>query len=425
METKAHIPFVNGKDDLPLLRDHYEDSEVVRSSLRTAEKYPGVRKGPWKLWIDAEIDGYHHFLTQAGTYTLDDPPRSKKGTNKGKVWRHWATYHKYIEGFARYKSLAQEDFVRTPDQDSLSEFVHSVMDRCLKLRPAWITVPQLPLLWDGQRRRLNAGRNKVNRGLAEACNTWRKIRRFTGRLVLPVIIFSQNLYQGKTRSKRVLDAVERSWKKAKAEVVWAVDSDLADQEGRSTFRTRFRNLVQFHVELRARIPHATIVAGPYWGMNLVLWARELADYPAIGVGGAYQYHVSGGMLLRGAVRLPLPPLRRWAECRGKKFSDWLSGAIPELAVDETARAQITYLRDRFGEIANQQVAKGLLARFYRGWFEQLEALPPGGRALGLYQDLSSAYALGKSLGRTVGPLPEDGPSRDPAIVAQQLMLNCL
>ena len=57
------------------------------------------------------------------------------------------------------------------------------------------------------------------------------------------------------------------------------------------------HLVSFHEELQqASKDPKILVAGPYWGMNLVLWARSLVHYPAIGLGTGARYFLSGGIL---------------------------------------------------------------------------------------------------------------------------------
>jgi hypothetical protein len=63
-----------------------------------------------------------------------------------------------------------------------------------------------------------------------------------------------------------------------------------------------------------------------------------------------------------------------------------------------------------------------VAKFYMAWLAKLESVPAGGRPLALYQDFSSAYVLGKKL----KPLPlEQKEVPDPALIAKQLMVNCL
>jgi hypothetical protein len=49
---------------------------------------------------------------------------------------------------------------------------------------------------------------------------------------------------------------------------------------------RFPALIKFHQEINASLPREAVsVAGPYWGLNLVLWAKGIVKHPAIGIVG--------------------------------------------------------------------------------------------------------------------------------------------
>ena len=76
----------------------------------------------------------------------------------------------------------------------------------------------------------------------------------------------------------------------------------------------------------------------------------------------------------------------------------------------------------FSKLQTSANGKMQIAKFYKSWFDKFSSLPYAGRALALYQDLSSSYVLGKTLKN----LPkEEGTARRPERVAQQLMMNCL
>ena len=62
-----------------------------------------------------------------------------------------------------------------------------------------------------------------------------------------------------------------------------------------------------------------------------------------------------------------------------------------------------------------------LAVFYKYWFDGIANVPKAGRSMALFQDLSAAYALGKSL----PPLDDERSARRPEAVAEMLMLSCL
>jgi len=67
-------------------------------------------------------------------------------------------------------------------------------------------------------------------------------------------------------------------------------------------------------------------------------------------------------------------------------------------------------------------ARRQIAGFYQDWLAKLESVPTSSRALTLYQDLSAAFVLGSRLKPFERNL-EDVPN--PAIIAKQLMVNCL
>ncbi len=122
------------------------------------------------------------------------------------------------------------------------------------------------------------------------------------------------------------------------------------------------------------------------------------------------------------LRLALPPLRRWVRVE-PGFQIWLKKAASEIGSGEAAYADIVDLRDNYNTLKNnKQSCREQIAEFYKNWFDEIEASPAAGRALTLYQMLSSAYVLGKALPR----LPsKEGSARRPERVAEYLMLNCL
>jgi hypothetical protein len=105
-----------------------------------------------------------------------------------------------------------------------------------------------------------------------------------------------------------------------------------------------------------------------------------------------------------------------------QLRNWLDGAIGKLPVPDFARKEFVVLRKKFGMITQGDAASNQVAAYYRQWFDELKSIPPAGRSVGLYQDLSSAYVLGKQLDK----LPQaEAPGQDPSKVAQQFMLVCL
>ncbi len=388
----SHIPFVNSADDCRRLRRFYSDSKMLRVSLESIDAIRTRLPRKMGRWIDPGVDGYHHRLI--------------KGTK---------TSPRYLTKFNDSELLADAQFLKSPDKHRLKSFVKSVLDKCYRFSPAWITVPQLPLVDDNSR-------NNINRNLAKATYEWKSKSNFEGKLILPLVFTHQNQLKGKTQWRKKLDAAKQCYKNAQANGVWVADCSLSDQDGWTTFRGRFSALIDFHEALRSFLPNKpTVIAGPYWGMNLILWARRLCDYPAIGLGTGYQYYIPGGPIKKGLVRIAVPPIRRWAVA-APPLREWLDSALEKVDRKSVAYKNFLYLKKNFDLLSNRDQAKDQVARFYKKWFDKLGAVPPRGRSLGLYQDLSSAYVLGRQL----DDLPASGnAARKAERVAEYYMLNCL
>jgi len=178
-----------------------------------------------------------------------------------------------------------------------------------------------------------------------------------------------------------------------------------------------------HRELNELLPQDAItIAGPYWGMNIVLWARGLVRYPGIGVGTSYKYNIPGMAFSPSKTRIALGPLRRWAIV-SPKLRKWLSDTVHRLSADPHNAAEFSSIAKGFGLfLTSKKNSKMQVADFYHKWFHKFSALPAAGRSLALYHDLSSSYVLAKALHE----LPnEEGTARRPERVQQQLMMNCL
>jgi len=156
-------------------------------------------------------------------------------------------------------------------------------------------------------------------------------------------------------------------------------------------------------------------------MNLILWARGITSYPAIGVGGSCRYYVPGGHVSKAKVRIVVPPIRRcviW----GKESLTWLKGAIEELDSEDAGYAELCELRKRWQGLGERLAAKQQVDSFYKQWYKAIDRNPRAGRAVALFKDFSNAYVLGKRLPRL--PKGQAGSKRaDKA--AQHYMLNCL
>lgn len=390
-----HIPFINSVTDCSIAQKHYADSKVIRVSLETLSKTVSHLPPAPKKWIDPSIDGLHYW-----------PAINDK-------------YRAHVSQFAGYERIGDEEFQRKPDKDIVYAFVREVLDSCKKqLAFEWLTVPQLPIV-EG------AERNKLNKLLAEGARLWKVERSYTGKLIVPAIFTNQKQINGKTERTKKLFAVLSSLTAATADGVWVVDSTLNDQDGSKTFeQTRFPALIRLHEELKTKLPDEAItVAGPYWGMNIVLWSRGFVTHPGIGLGNSYQYHIPGNARVynEGKARVALAPLRRWA-IAGPELKPWLEEAASQLSSADPTAVEFATLAKEFGRLHVRIEGRWQIAKFYKDWFEKFSTLPPSGRALALFQDLSSAYVLGKNLPK----LPEEEKTaRSPARVAKQLMLNCL
>jgi hypothetical protein len=389
-----YIPFITSHPGRKLVKTHYDDAEIARVSLDSADQLIPM-PGSIKTWIDPGVDG------------LDDlEVRRSRPERKNSWYEHMKT----IAGFDR---IADPSFVTRPDKNIVKTFVQTLLDKCVGYEPTWMTVPQLPIVND-------ASRNKINRALAQATGEWKSTHSFSGRLILPLVFKNQKQINGKTERNGKVSQAGRCYHEAQADGFWVVDSSLTDESGSRTLRnTRFPGIVALHQELNKEIASTIRIAGPYWGMNLVLWARGLVDYPAIGVGNSYQYFPTGGTASTPATRVAISPLRRRASVA--QLRPWLTDVLlaigsahPAFKKFESIQRQLTLLSDP--DAAREQVAK-----FYRNWLDFLALTPPTGRSLALYQDLSAAYALGKSLPE----LRDEGTARRPESVVEPLMLSCL
>lgn len=394
MSVAEYIPFINTELDCSIATEFYSDAGVMRISLESiSETGSKLPNGP-KRWVDASIDGLH--CEDLSKLTSD--------------------YRDYLKRFTAHASLCDPQFHASPNKTEVKQFVFSVLNYCTEHSPYWISVPQLPIVGETKR-------NKINRLLAENTKTWKAESGYSGKLILPAIFTHQNQLNKKTERNKKIASILGCVSAAGADGVWAVDSTLNDQEGSGKFDVRFPALRKFHEELKRALPDDAItVCGPYWGMNLIIWARNSVRFPAIGLGGTYKYNLPGQLLNRGLSRVALSPLRRWA-IASPHLKTWLTETVANLSPSDPTRADFVAIEKDFSKLQISKNGKRQIASFYKSWFEKFSTLPQAGRALALYQDLSSAYVLGKNL--TQLPDKKEGTARRPERVAQQLMLNCL
>jgi hypothetical protein len=389
-----HIPFIYSSKDCTILRKIYSDSVTVRLSLDTLGRVISHLPPEPLRWLDPAIDGIDRWKN---TSSISD------------------AYKIHIERFAGHEQLTDPARQKAPDKDKVQEFVNTVLDECTRtLQPDWLSVPQLPLVSD-------SSRNKINRYLAEATSEWKSSKRFSGKLILPAIITHIKQIQHKVDRNKRVELLKSCRELSKADGYWIVDCSLKDQEGAQPLESvRFPALISFHQEVSEIMSKDMIsVAGPYWGMNLILWARGLVRHPAVSLGKSYQYHLPGGKLPAGSERVALPPLKRWAVA-SPQLETWLADALRSIPKGDSAYAQFSEILHSFRHLMND--SREQVASFYKQWFDKLASVPEPGRSLALFQDFSSAYVLGKSLKE----LPfKEGSGRKAERVAKQFMVTCL
>ena len=322
-----YIPFANSaSEDWQLVASTFPDAPGCRVTLQAVEKAGSATRPNRRLWVDAGIDGLQHW------------PKTNP------------SFKAFIERFANYERIADAEFQRKPDGPKTMRFVTEVLNAAIRAVPnaTWLSVPQLPYM-------IGSDRNKINRLMAEATLRWRSETRYRGRFILPVIFAKQPQTNTKTdRNPKVSLAID-CFEASSANGIWVVDSTLNDQSGvRNLEYERFPGIISFHEELNKKLPaDAATVAGPYWGLSVVLWCRGLVRLVAVGPGRTYQYHVAGGMQKKGVrARFALPPLRRlvqWSPALRK----WLDDSIHALPRADAAQVEFMDVLKSIGSLQTE------------------------------------------------------------------------
>ncbi len=351
-----HIPFVTSVDVCDLVKKYYHDSEIIRIPLDRAEKFIPHLPHSAKVWIDPCVDG------------LDDLDKRRSEPGSKNSW------FEFMSKFTNFQIMGSPNFIQKPVVADVNEFVKAVMNECASHNPTWITIPQIPLTKDSER-------NKINRELAKATRKWKSSAGFNGRLILPLVFTHQNQLNRKTERNPKVREAERCYAEAQADGFWVVDSSMQDDNGSKTLRNiRFPGIINLHEELNNHISTKIKITGPYWGLNIVLWARGLVDYPAIGVGAGYQYFLAGlaGIKKTTITRLALSMLRRRVN-NEPQLQSWINSSIAVLAPSHPAYNEISDLRTRLTVLKEQTRAKEQIAKFYKQWYNIIASVPKEGR----------------------------------------------
>lgn len=388
------IPAVLSEVDLRLAQEHYSDAPACWVRAERMDSLP-PNFGNSRVWLDFEIDGCHHELDK------------RKDT--------WTERIASLEGGSRLLEVSAVGGIKLAEAERLNK---SMLAQAHEKKVGWMTLPQLPIAGD-------IVREKDNRVLAEGAGEAKRHGGFKGRRVLPVMFTNKEQISSKTARKARVQKILKAVDSSLADAVWVCKTSLIERDGTGTFdKERFPDLIDFHEILRAELPRRLIViAGPYWGLGLVLWARGFVDHPMALMGRTSPYYFPGGIGARGAtVRIALPPLLRVVDASAASRK-WLGEAMDKLAPGDKARLGFEQVANRWNTLAkNRSLAQAQIAEFYAEWVNGLAAAPATGRAIALYQTFSSAYVLGRQLGDIDGIT---GPLKRPERIAQQYLMHCL
>ena len=175
-----------------------------------------------------------------------------------------------------------------------------------------------------------------------------------------------------------------------------------------------------HTKVKTDLNPEIHIGGPYWGLNILMWAKGIITNPGFALGSGFQYYTPGGRVNQPSQRMAIPPLRRWARAN-LHLEKWLKKSITKVKGLPEEKEFEKLLR-KYNNLKMNKEHKKQIAQEYFKWYMRIESIPYAGRAVALYQDLSKAFVLGSQLEDINS---ESGTNRKPEIVARQLMLNCL
>lgn len=401
-----YIPLVRSQSECKVVRAVMGDVDAVRVAAHSVDQLTIDQE--WRMWIDPSFDGYE-FVFRKG-WSRD------KGSPKN-AWSDW------IRQFDGHDLLTTEASAASAPQTEVDSFVAGVLDSVAAEDPLIISVPQLPYSMD-------AVRHRINKKLAKAAGMWKGRKWPSGTFILPAVLLRSEIYRTKTPAMQRINAICRSLELSHATGVWVVHAGFNDLEGKSNYdRDMFPSLIQFHELLNEALPAKTFTcAGPYWAINLILWARGIVDVPVISGGGPYSYDTPKPYYNPPTNRIALPPLRRRYGAK-TELRTWVRTAIKKFPASSEVRDELRQIEASFAQFLGRDgLVPAMLqtAQFYHSWLQQIAAFEPLGRGLFMFQDFSRAVVNGAHI-REKLPKQEhlSAKARDPGFIAEQLMLQCL
>src|SRR5258708_6961380 len=133
MTTADYIPFINTEYDCRAAKQFYSDAFAIRIGLELIEETRSkLPTGP-KRWVDASMDALH---------------------NKD-ISKFTEIYRSHLNRFVGYQKIPDPQFQKSPDKVLAEQFVTSVLNYCKSETPDWVRIPQLPLVNDTSRNKIN------------------------------------------------------------------------------------------------------------------------------------------------------------------------------------------------------------------------------------------------------------------------------
>jgi hypothetical protein len=250
--NQPFVPFLRANNDLNHLESFYGDAPFCRISLER-EKWAEKLSAKHSVWIDVALDGIQQSVLNPD-------------------------YSEYINKHGDLTVLKASDFLKSPKRGDIEQPIIAFLNAAKALSPYAISIPQLPHS-DG------VENNKTNKILFSISTEWKAATGGDIKLILPVIFTNQRQLNKKTDRNGKIAFIKGLLGKASVDGVWITDQSLEDQAGTGNFdKERFPGIVDFFKEFRAACSLNIVIAGPFWGLGLLLWSRGLASHFAIGMG---------------------------------------------------------------------------------------------------------------------------------------------